>query len=53
MRYVVSTLSLLLISSPAFAQVAPTAPAPEADFGIAAFAMVAGAALLARRRRRG
>jgi MYXO-CTERM domain-containing protein len=46
-------LALLLLSGPAQA-VAPlpsVAPSPEMDLGLAAFAMLAGAAVLARRRR--
>jgi hypothetical protein len=50
MRYLVSSFALLLLSTPAFAQVA--APSPEMDLGLAAIAMLAGAAFLARRRGR-
>ena len=49
MRYVLASAAIFLFSSSAYAT--PTVPAPEADFGIAAIAMVAGAALLARRLR--
>ena len=52
MRYLVSSLALLLISSPAFAQVAAKVPSPEMDLGLAGLVMIAGAAFLALRRRR-
>jgi hypothetical protein len=52
MRYLVSSLAIFLVASPAFAQTAPNgAPSPEMDLGLAAIVMLAGAAFLARLRR--
>jgi hypothetical protein len=50
MKGVVTSIAFFLIASPAMATQA--APSPEMDIGLAAFAMVAGAAFLARARGR-
>jgi LPXTG-motif cell wall-anchored protein len=53
MRYLSASLAFFMVSGAAYAAAAlPIAPAPEMDLGIAGLVMVAGAAFLARRRRR-
>jgi MYXO-CTERM domain-containing protein len=51
MRYILTSLAFFLVSGLTQASVA--VPSPEMDLGPAGFVMVAGAAYLARRRRRG
>ena len=50
MRAVVASIAFFIIASPAVAIMA--VPSPEMDMSLTAFAMVAGAAFLVRRKRR-
>ena len=50
---VLLALVLLVAVGPAYASNPGGAPSPEMDLGLASLAMVAGAAYLAHRRRRG
>ena len=55
MRYLLTSMAFVLISGAAYAGELPPqtiAPAPGMDLGIAGLVMVAGAAFIARRRRR-
>jgi LPXTG-motif cell wall-anchored protein len=51
MRYLLTSVAFILVSSAAYAVPALRAPAPEMDLGLAGLAMVAAAAFLTRRRR--
>jgi hypothetical protein len=53
MRYLLTSVAFFLVSGAAYASgaVAPVAPAPEIDLGIAGLVMVAAAAFFARRGR--
>jgi uncharacterized protein (TIGR03382 family) len=52
MRYIISSLAILLTSNAALAGVVGIAPSPEIDLGLSAVVMAAGAAYWVRRRRR-